>query len=60
MQEYDRRVNHKGAHEKIAIVRFKDRELDPYIAAIRFTDYIRFCKLFLDILNIFISLNKYS
>ena len=46
LQEYDRRVNHKGAHEKIAIVRFKDRELDPYIAVIRFTDYIRFLQTF--------------
>ena len=45
-QEYDRRINHKGVHEKIAIVRFKDRELDPYVAAIRFTDYIRFIQTF--------------
>lgn len=45
-QEYDNRINHKGSHEKIAIVRFKDSELDPYVAAIRFTDYIRFLQTF--------------
>ena len=26
LQEYDRRIHNKGPHEKIAIVRFKDRE----------------------------------
>ena len=46
LREYDRRINHKGSHEKIAIVRFVDRELDPYSAAIRFTGYIRFLQTF--------------
>lgn len=46
LQEFDKRINHKGAHEKIAIVRFKNRAIDPYAAAIRFIDYISFLQTF--------------
>lgn len=46
LNDYDFRMNHKGEHEKVAIVEFFYDDYDPYNAAKIFTDYISFIQTF--------------
>lgn len=46
IKEYDRKISQAKPHVKMAIVRFYDDALDPYSAASRFYDYIRFLQTF--------------
>lgn len=46
IKEYDRKLSQSKPHMKMAIVRFYDDSLDPYSAAARFCDYIRFLQTF--------------
>lgn len=46
IKEYDREISRAKLHVKMAIVRFYDDALDPYSAAAKFSDYIRFLQTF--------------
>ena len=46
LKDYDIRSKIQSEHEKIAIVRFSDEEVDPYSAVIYFRDYIDFLQSF--------------
>ena len=46
LKEYDRKVRDSEPKRNMAIVRFVDRAYDPYCAAEKFCDYIRFIQTF--------------
>ena len=46
IREYDKKTSSSNSHQKISIVRLTATDLDPYSAAIKFSEYVSFLQIF--------------